>query len=74
MDFMPKGYKQCTKIGTQTHQTNAKTGNEKKEVETIKNHVYLNGEIIETHCKNTCFLRFRRLRARTKTVLKTHQK
>jgi hypothetical protein len=40
----------------------------------IKNHVSLNGKIIEIHLKNKCFVWFGRLRTRKVKVSKKHQK
>ena len=52
---------------------NAKTGNEKDQ-EIIKNHVSMNGKIIQIHCKNNCFGRFSRLRAQTVKGIKQPSK
>ena len=54
-NLMPKGCQNGTKIDAQTHQNSMPKLVTKKVMKIIKNHVSLNGKIIEFHCKNKCF-------------------
>ena len=54
-------------------ETNTKTDTEKEQEKHVI-HVFLHVENIEIHCKNYCFYRFSRLRARTRKVSNKHQK
>ena len=52
---MPKGCPEGTKVDAETHQKSVPKRISKKIREKHENHVYLNGEIIEAHCKTFVF-------------------
>ena len=52
---MPKGSQNGAEINTKAYQKSMPKRVTKNIMKIIKNHVYLNGKIIEIHCKNMCF-------------------
>ena len=65
---------QWSRNGTKTNEQSIQKQVTGKIMKIIKNHVSLNGKIIEIHCKNKSFWWFRRLHVRTVRVSKKHQK
>ena len=52
---MPKGYQNEAKNGARTHQKSMPQLVKGKIMNIIKNHVFLNGKIMEIHSKNKSF-------------------
>ena len=52
---MPKGVKNRVEIGAEIHQKSMPKLVMEMIMKIIKNHVSLNGKIIEIHCNNKCF-------------------
>ena len=71
---MPKWSQNRSKIDTKTHQESMPKLITEKIRKVIKNHVSLNGKIIEVHWKNTCFWWFRKFHVRTGKVSTKLQK
>ena len=55
MKLTPKGFQNGVEIGAQTHQQLMPKQVSKQIMNVIKNHVSLEGKIIEIHCKNNGF-------------------
>ena len=74
MEFYAKWSQNVIQNCSKTHQKSMPKLVTKKIMKIIKNHVSLNGKIIEIHCKNKCFWWFRRLHVRTVKVSKKNIK
>ena len=65
MNFDAKRSQHGVEINAKTHSKSMHKLISKKNMKTMKYHVALKGKIIQTHCKNKCFVWFRRLHTRT---------
>ena len=73
-NLMTKGCQNGAENDADTHHKSMPKQVSKQIRTIIKNHISLNGEIMEFHGKNKCFWRFSRLRAQTEKVSNKQQK